>query len=175
MKLIILQNGHIKIYKRESSQFWQMRIKPPKEKAIRESSGCKNLKDDKEIALKKYNLLTLDKKIITLSVENYHEYKGKHLLGIKNLKKAEIEYIINYAQQFIEFNKQKVKKSNILEGKSIFNVFFEDSTRSRTSFEIAAKRLSADVIKNNYTIRISALRCFFCCCTYFNQPSAHAP
>ena len=155
MKLIILQNGHIKIYKRESSQFWQMRIKPPKEKAIRESSGCKNLKDAKEIALKKYNLLTLDKKIITLSVENYHEYKGKHLLGIKNLKKAEIEYIINYAQQFIEFNKQKVKKSNILEGKSIFNVFFEDSTRTRTSFEIAAKRLGADL--RNVSVKDSSI------------------
>ena len=155
MKHIILQNGHIKIYKRESSQFWQMRIKPPKEKAIRESSGCKNLKDAKEIALKKYNLLTLDKKIITLSVENYHEYKGKHLLGIKNLKKAEIEYIINYAQQFIEFNKQKVKKSNILEGKSIFNVFFEDSTRTRTSFEIAAKRLGADLI--NVSVKDSSI------------------
>ena len=155
MKDIILQNGHIKIYKRESSQFWQMRIKPPKEKAIRESSGCKNLKDAKEIALKKYNLLTLDKKIITLNVKNYHEYKGKHLLGIKNLKKTEIEYIIDYAQQFIEFNKQKVKRSNILEGKSIFNVFFEDSTRTRTSFEIAAKRLGADLI--NVSVKDSSI------------------
>tara|TARA_Y100000590_G_scaffold63437_2_gene68079 strand:+ start:348 stop:1487 length:1140 start_codon:yes stop_codon:yes gene_type:complete len=155
MKDIILQNGHIKIYKRESSQFWQMRIKPPKEKAIRESSGCRNLKDAKEIALKKYNLLTLDKKIITLNVKNYHEYKGKHLLGIKNLKKTEIEYIIDYAQQFIEFNKQKVKKSNILEGKSIFNVFFEDSTRTRTSFEIAAKRLGADLI--NVSVKDSSI------------------
>ena len=155
MKDIILQNGHIKIYKRESSQFWQMRIKPPKEKAIRESSGCRNLKDAKEIALKKYNLLTLDKKIITLNVKNYHEYKGKHLLGIKNLKKTEIEYIIDYAQQFIEFNKQKVKRSNILEGKSIFNVFFEDSTRTRTSFEIAAKRLGADLI--NVSVKDSSI------------------
>ena len=155
MKDIILQNGHIKIYKRESSQFWQMRIKPPKEKAIRESSGCKNLKDAKEIALKKYNILTLDKKIVTLNVKNNHEYKGKHLLGIKNLKKTEIEYIIDYAQQFIEFNKQKVKKSNILEGKSIFNVFFEDSTRTRTSFEIAAKRLGADLI--NVSVKDSSI------------------
>ena len=52
MKELILHNGHIKIYKRENSQYWQMRIKPPKQKAIRESSGCKSIEAAKEIALK---------------------------------------------------------------------------------------------------------------------------
>ena len=59
MKHIILQNGHIKIYKRLNSQYWQMRIKPPREKATRESTGCKSLRDAKDIALKKYYLSTI--------------------------------------------------------------------------------------------------------------------
>ena len=146
MKYIILHNGHIKIYKRENSKYWQMRIKAPRRKAIRESTGCKILKDAKSIATNRYNTLTFEKKYVSINKESQHQYNGKHLLGIKNLNKNEINYILDYAQQFIEFNNQKIKKDNILKGRSIFNVFFEDSTRTRTSFEIAAKRLSADII-----------------------------
>ncbi len=155
-KDITLHNGHIRIYKRENSKFWQMRIKAPKEKAIRESTGCRSLKDAKDIATRKYELLINDKKI--LYIENKissHEFKGKHLLGIENLKKNELEYIINYSQKFIELNKQKIKKNELLKGKSIFNVFFEDSTRTRTSFEIAAKRLGADLI--NVSVKDSSI------------------
>ena len=154
-KLIILHNGHIKLYKRENSNYWQMRIKAPREKAIRESTGCKSIKDAKEIALKKYQLLIYDKKIINIKTTSSHKYKQKHMLGIKDLKKDEIEYILEYAQEFIEFNKQKIKKSNILKGKSIFNVFFEDSTRTRTSFEMASKRLGADLI--NVSVKDSSI------------------
>ena len=53
---------------------------------------------------------------------------------------------VNITTNYLEEHKNKMQKSNILEGKSIFNVFFEDSTRTRTSFEIAAKRLGADLI-----------------------------
>ena len=155
MKKLILHNGHIKIYKRENSKFWQMRIKPPKKKALRESSGCRSLNDAKIIALKKYNSIIDQKKIIVKSQEFSHKFKGKNLLGIKNLEKNEIEYILEYSNQFIEFNNQKIKKSNILEGRSIFNVFFEDSTRTRTSFEIAAKRLGADLI--NVSVKDSSI------------------
>ena len=124
MKKISLHNEHIKIYKRENSQFWQMRIKPPREKAMRESTGCRSLKEAKEIALKKYHLLTYEKKIFTLKTNSNHLYRSKHLLGIKKLSKDEIEYILEYAQQFIKFNNQDIKKDNILEGRSVFNVFF---------------------------------------------------
>ena len=155
MKYIVLQNGHIKIYKRKNSQYWQMRIKPPRKKAMRESTGCRLLKDAKEIALNKYKISTFENKIVSINNANYHQYKGKHLLGIKGLNKNEIEYILEYAQQFIEFNKQKIKKDSILKGRSIFNVFFEDSTRTRTSFEIAAKRLGADLI--NVSVRDSSI------------------
>lgn len=155
MKNIVLQNGHIKVYKRKNSQYWQMRIKPPRKKAIRESTGCKSVKEAKEMAIRKYHFLTLDNKIIPIKKEIEHNFQGKHLLGIKNLKKTEIEYIIQYAEQFIEFNKQRIKKDNILKGRSIFNVFFEDSTRTRTSFEIAAKRLGADLI--NVSVKDSSI------------------
>ena len=104
MKELILHNGHIKIYKRENSQYWQMRIKPPKQKAIRESSGCKSIEEAKEIALKKYHIITNDKKIIPINTSEKHKYTGKHLLGIKQLNKKEIEYILDYADQFIKFN-----------------------------------------------------------------------
>jgi len=155
MKYIILHNGHIKIYKRENSKYWQMRIKAPRRKAIRESTGCKILKDAKSIATNRYNTLTFEKKYVSINKESQHQYNGKHLLGIKNLNKNEINYILDYAQQFIEFNNQKIKKDNILKGRSIFNVFFEDSTRTRTSFEIAAKRLGADLI--NVSVKDSSI------------------
>ncbi len=155
MKNILLHNGHIKIYKRENSKFWQMRIKPPKEKAFRESSGCKSLKDAKEIALKKYNDIISKKTFVVIPKNTQHTYQGKHLLGIKSLNKSEIEYFLDYSDQFVEFNNQKIKKNDILYGKSIFNVFFEDSTRTRTSFEIAAKRLGADLI--NVSVKDSSV------------------
>ena len=90
MKNITLHNEHIKLYKRKNSKFWQMRIKPPREKAIRESSGCKSLKEAKEIALKKYYTLTKNKKFIHLDKNFLHAYKGRHLLGIINLERYAI-------------------------------------------------------------------------------------
>ena len=57
--------------------------------------------------------------------------------------------ILDTAEQFVSVSEREVKKVPLLRGKSIFNVFFESSTRTRTTFEIAAKRLSADVINLN--------------------------
>jgi len=62
------------------------------------------------------------------------------------MSKTNIEYILKYSQQFIDLNNQIIKKNDMLFGKTIINIFFENSTRTRTSFEIAAKRLSADII-----------------------------
>jgi aspartate carbamoyltransferase catalytic subunit len=60
-----------------------------------------------------------------------------------------IRHILDTADQFVSVSEREVKKVPLLRGKSIFNVFFENSTRTRTTFEIAAKRLSADVINLN--------------------------
>ncbi len=74
------------------------------------------------------------------------EWQKKHLLGLKDLSREEIELILNSAQAFKEVSKREVKKVPALRGKTIINLFFEPSTRTKTSFELAAKRLSADVV-----------------------------
>jgi aspartate carbamoyltransferase catalytic subunit len=73
----------------------------------------------------------------------------KHLLTTEGLPAELIRHILDTADQFVSVSEREVKKVPVLRGKSIFNVFFESSTRTRTTFEIAAKRLSADVINLN--------------------------
>ncbi len=72
--------------------------------------------------------------------------KRKDLLGIDYLERAEIEEIISTAESFKEVSTRDIKKVPALRGRTIVNLFFEPSTRTRTSFELAAKRLSADII-----------------------------
>jgi aspartate carbamoyltransferase catalytic subunit len=69
-----------------------------------------------------------------------------HLLSIEGLPKAVLHHILDTASTFLSVNDREVKKVPLLRGKSVFNLFFENSTRTRTTFEIAAKRLSADVL-----------------------------
>ena len=69
-----------------------------------------------------------------------------HLLSIDGLPRDVLTYILDTASSFLEVSDRDVKKVPLLRGKSVFNLFFENSTRTRTTFEIAAKRLSADVI-----------------------------
>ena len=69
-----------------------------------------------------------------------------HLLSIEGLPKAVLTHILDTASTFVSVSDRDVKKVPLLRGKSVFNLFFENSTRTRTTFEIAAKRLSADVL-----------------------------
>jgi aspartate carbamoyltransferase catalytic subunit len=69
-----------------------------------------------------------------------------HLLSIEGLPREILTQILDTAGTFLAVNEREVKKVPLLRGKSVFNLFFENSTRTRTTFEIAAKRLSADVI-----------------------------
>jgi len=71
---------------------------------------------------------------------------GKDLLGIQDLNPEQINYILETARSFNEISTRDIKKVPTLRGKTVINLFFEPSTRTRTSFEIAGKRLSADVI-----------------------------
>ncbi len=73
----------------------------------------------------------------------------RHLLTIEGLSAARIHKILDTAESFVSVSERDVKKVPLLRGKSIFNLFFEPSTRTRTTFEIAAKRLSADVVNLN--------------------------
>ena len=70
----------------------------------------------------------------------------QHLLTIEGLSARIIRHILDTADSFVSVAERDIKKVPILRGKAIFNLFFEPSTRTRTTFEIAAKRLSADVI-----------------------------
>jgi aspartate carbamoyltransferase catalytic subunit len=72
-----------------------------------------------------------------------------HLLSIDGLPRAILTQILDTAESFMDVGEREVKKVPLLRGKSIFNLFFEPSTRTRTTFEIAAKRLSADVVNLN--------------------------
>jgi aspartate carbamoyltransferase catalytic subunit len=73
-------------------------------------------------------------------------FRRRDLLGIRNLSAEEIIGILNTAENFREINSREIKKVPTLRGKTVINLFFENSTRTRTSFELAAKRLSADAV-----------------------------
>lgn len=76
-------------------------------------------------------------------------YKNKDLISTQNLTKEEIFYFLEVAKEFKKLNNSEVKKADFLKGKTVINAFYENSTRTRVSFEIAAKRLGADAI--NFT------------------------
>lgn len=75
-----------------------------------------------------------------------------HLLSTEGLPYDVITHILDTAETFVPLAEREVKKVPILRGKSVFNLFFENSTRTRTTFEIAAKRLSADVYNLNINV-----------------------
>jgi aspartate carbamoyltransferase catalytic subunit len=74
------------------------------------------------------------------------QFAQRNLLGIRGLSAEEITHFLDTAESFREINAREIKKVPTLRGRTVINLFFEPSTRTRTSFEIAGKRLSADVI-----------------------------
>lgn len=75
------------------------------------------------------------------------DWRDKHLLGLRDLSAEQISFILDTAEGFEQISTRSVKKAPPLRGKVVVNLFFEDSTRTRTSFALAANRLSADVIE----------------------------
>ena len=73
-------------------------------------------------------------------------FPHRHLLGIHHLDAADIVQILDLAESFLELNERAIKKVPTLRGRTVINLFLESSTRTRTSFEIAAKRMSADAV-----------------------------
>ena len=80
----------------------------------------------------------------------------RHFLSVEGLKRALLVEILDLAESFAGVTEQTVKKVPLLRGKTIVNLFFEASTRTRTTFELAAKRLSADVLNLNITASATA-------------------
>ena len=83
------------------------------------------------------------------------QWTKKDLLGLRTLSAEEIRLVLQTAESFREISLRPIKKVPALRGKTVVNLFFEPSTRTRTSFELAAKRLSADII--NITASASSL------------------
>jgi aspartate carbamoyltransferase catalytic subunit len=73
-------------------------------------------------------------------------FPHRHLLGMEHLKAEEITTVLDLGERFLEIAERPIKKVPTLRGKTVINLFLEPSTRTRTSFEIAAKRLSADAV-----------------------------
>lgn len=83
-------------------------------------------------------------------------FPHRHLLDIERLSKADIEAVLALAATYAGQNRKPHKKNDRLQGKTVVNLFFENSTRTRTSFEIAAKRLGADVV--NVPVELSSTK-----------------
>jgi aspartate carbamoyltransferase catalytic subunit len=73
-------------------------------------------------------------------------YRQKHLLAIEGLAKPEVGHLLDLAESYVLLNRSGKTQRDLLRGRTLINLFFEDSTRTRTSFELAGKRLGADVI-----------------------------
>lgn len=83
-------------------------------------------------------------------------FTQKHLLGIEHLHPSEITALLDLADQYVDLNRRANKRSNVLEGLTQINMFFENSTRTQASFELAGKRLGADVM--NMSMQASSIK-----------------
>jgi len=95
-------------------------------------------------------LMTAAKKIPTI------DFRHEHLLGIEELSADEISLLLDRSDHHAELNRGNTRAPQVLEGRTVINLFFENSTRTRTSFELAAIRLGADVI--NMTVEHSSIK-----------------
>ncbi|MCH9019894.1 MAG: aspartate carbamoyltransferase catalytic subunit [Proteobacteria bacterium] len=84
------------------------------------------------------------------------EFPHRHLLGIEGLSPDEITHLLDRSDSYVALNRRADKKTTLLRGRTQINLFFESSTRTRTSFELAGKRLGADVI--NMAVATSAIK-----------------
>ena len=83
-------------------------------------------------------------------------YRFKHLLGIEGLLRTDIEKLLDLSDRYVESNRLADKKHSTLRGRTLINLFFENSTRTSTSFELAGKRLGGDVI--NMSVGTSSIK-----------------
>jgi aspartate carbamoyltransferase catalytic subunit len=86
----------------------------------------------------------------------FEGFAHRHLLGIEGLTASEIAVLLDRSESYVELNRGAAKKQATLDGRTIVNLFFESSTRTRTSFELAGKRLGADII--NMSVSTSAIK-----------------
>ncbi|MDH3702756.1 MAG: aspartate carbamoyltransferase catalytic subunit [Alphaproteobacteria bacterium] len=90
------------------------------------------------------------------SGKSAYRFPHKHILGIEGLSAESIGLILDLSDSYVEQSRQRDKKSDVLRGRTVINLFFENSTRTRTSFELAGKRLGGDVI--NMSVSSSSIK-----------------
>jgi aspartate carbamoyltransferase catalytic subunit len=86
------------------------------------------------------------KTALMISTETNRPFSRRHLIGIADMSAEEIGFLLNLSDGYVDLNRQPDKKQSVLHGRTLINLFFENSTRTLTSFELAGKRLGADVI-----------------------------
>tara|TARA_Y100001960_G_scaffold332898_1_gene435426 strand:- start:112 stop:1089 length:978 start_codon:yes stop_codon:yes gene_type:complete len=91
-----------------------------------------------------------------MATASQHTYPHRHLLGIQGLSADQITVLLDRSEEYVDQNRRVDKKQSLLRGRTQINLFFESSTRTRTSFELAGKRLGADVI--NMSAETSSIR-----------------
>ncbi|MEY8843417.1 aspartate carbamoyltransferase catalytic subunit, partial [Cribrihabitans sp. XS_ASV171] len=84
------------------------------------------------------------------------EFAHRHLLGIEQLSQGDITAILDLAETYVDLNRRAAKRSDVLAGLTQINMFFENSTRTQASFELAGKRLGADVM--NMSMQASSIK-----------------
>ncbi len=84
------------------------------------------------------------------------KFPHRHILGIEGMTRDQITFLLDLSESYVAHNRRADKKGSALKGRTLINVFFENSTRTRTSFELAGKRLGADVI--NMSVSDSAIK-----------------
>ena len=94
--------------------------------------------------------------VLMTAAPSIAEFPHRHLLGIEGLSPGEITLLLDRANGYVALNRRADKKTTVLRGRTQINLFFESSTRTRTSFELAGKRLGADVI--NMSVADSAIK-----------------
>src|SRR3954451_22946877 len=93
--------------------------------------------------------------LMNIAAKSTFALHRRHLLGIAGLSADEISGLLDHAEEFVELNRQIEKKRALLRGRTLVNLFFEASTRTQSSFELAGKRLGADVV--NMSPRTSSM------------------
>lgn len=101
-------------------------------------------------------VVPIDVPLMNIASKSSFVLNRRHLLGIEGLSRDEISGLLDLAEEFVELNRQIEKKRASLRGRTQINLFFEASTRTQSSFELAGKRLGADVM--NMAVSQSAMR-----------------
>src|SRR5664279_2064566 len=91
-------------------------------------------------------LVPIELPLMTIAPKSSFVLSHRHLLGIQGLSATEISGLLDLGEEFVELNRQIEKKRTSLRGRTQINLFFESSTRTQASFELAGKRLGADVM-----------------------------